>query len=60
MSFDDKMSEPIVAYCVNCRAKHEMTNVEFVKMKNGRDAAKGICSKCDTGVFKILAERKVQ
>ena len=41
-------------YCVKCKAKRMMANVELVKMKNGRPAAKGKCPKCGTGMYKIL------
>lgn len=42
------------AYCVKCKAKSEMKAAEKVTMKNGRPAMKGVCSKCGTGVYKIL------
>lgn len=51
------MSEHI-AYCVKCRQKKSITEVEHVKMKNGRPAIKGKCSACGTGVYKILAAEK--
>lgn len=46
-------------YCVKCRQKTIMKNVEEVKMKNGRPALKGICSQCGTPVYKILSQKKV-
>jgi len=52
------MSEPVICYCVKCRAKVEMKQVEYVTMKNGRPAAKGKCANCQTGVFKILPNVK--
>jgi hypothetical protein len=68
--FDDTSSNPTVqvkplktrkgkkmaeqAYCVKCKAKVEMKDAQKVQMKNGRPAMKGSCSKCGTGVYKIL------
>lgn len=45
-------------YCVKCRVKEgrEMTDVEIVTMKNGRKAAKGKCSVCGTGMYRILSK----
>lgn len=45
-------------YCVKCRAKSEMTSTEEVTMKNGKKAMKGKCSKCGTGMFKIMPKAK--
>lgn len=42
------------AYCVKCKANVEMKNAQKVTMKNKRPAMKGVCSKCGTGVYKIL------
>ena len=44
----------VEAYCVKCKAKVDMKNPKKVTMKNGRPAMKGECSKCTTGVYKIL------
>jgi len=41
------------AYCVKCKAKQEMKSPTQVKMKNGKDAVKGVCPKCGTGMYKI-------
>lgn len=43
------------AYCVKCKAKTEMKDVETVTMKNGRPAMKGKCTVCGTGMYKILS-----
>lgn len=43
-------------YCVKCKAKSEMANAQEVTMKNGRRALKGTCSKCGTGMYKILGK----
>jgi len=47
-----------MAYCVKCRTKTEMVDVVEVTMKNGRRALKGKCSKCGTGMYKILPSKK--
>ncbi len=46
--------ENVEGYCVKCKAKRMMTEVEKVTMKNGRPAAKGKCPECGTGMYKIL------
>jgi len=46
------------AYCVKCKAKVTMSDAKQVTMKNGRPAMKGTCSKCGTGVYKILPLKK--
>ncbi len=43
-----------IAYCVKCKQKREMKDVEKVTMKNGRPAMKGKCSVCGTGMYKML------
>ncbi len=48
------MDEKIVGYCVKCKEKREMLDVEKVEIKPGRPAAKGKCSVCGTGMYKIL------
>jgi len=40
--------------CMKCKDQREMTEVEKVKMKNGRPAAKGVCAKCGCKMYKIL------
>ena len=41
---------------MKCRDKagREMKNVSVVEIKPGRFAAKGNCTVCDTGMYKIL------
>ena len=46
-----------MGYCVKCREKTEMVDAEKVTMKNGRPAMKGKCSKCGTGMYKILSTK---
>ena len=41
-------------YCVKCKAKREMKDTKKVTMKNGRQAMKGKCANCGTGMYKIL------
>lgn len=48
----------MIGYCVKCREKREMVNTEKVTMKNGKDAVKGKCGTCGTGIFKILPKAK--
>ena len=38
---------------MKCREKKEMSGANAVKMANGRDAIKGKCPTCGTGMFKI-------
>ena len=47
-----------MAYCVKCREKREMKGAKEVEMKGGRRAMKGECSKCGTGMYKILGNKK--
>lgn len=46
------------AYCVKCRDKREMLDVEEIIMKgkggSKRKAARGVCPKCGTKMFRIL------
>lgn len=44
-------------YCVKCKEKKEMKDVEEVKMKNGKPAQQGICPDCGTKIFKIGAAK---
>ena len=43
----------IQAYCLKCRAKRVMKNVQDVTLKNGRPAVQGVCPKCGTKMFRI-------
>ena len=44
------------AYCVKCKSKKEMKDAKQVKMKNGRNAMKGKCPTCGTGLYRILGK----
>ena len=46
------------AYCVRCKQKREMSGAKEVTMKNGRNAMKGTCPKCSTGMYSILGKKK--
>lgn len=46
----------VEGYCVKCKAKREMKDAKQVEMANGRKAMKGTCTKCGTGMFKILGK----
>ena len=46
----------VEGYCMKCKAKSEMKDVQETVMKNGMKAAKGVCSKCGTKMFKILGK----
>ena len=43
------------AYCVKCKAKREFDGQQ-VTLKNGRNAAKGVCPVCGTTVMRILGK----
>jgi len=45
-------------YCVKCKGKKAMKDEQKVTMKNGRDAMKGKCPECGTGMYKILGKSK--
>ena len=48
------MEATVKGYCVKCRTMREMAKVADVEMKTGRKAKKGTCSKCGTGMYKIM------
>ncbi|MHC4820221.1 MAG: DUF5679 domain-containing protein, partial [Planctomycetota bacterium] len=41
-----------------CRKKSMMVNTEEVTMKNGKNAMRGKCQTCGTGMYKILGKKK--
>lgn len=43
-------------YCVKCRTKREAKDVQNVTMKNGKPAAKGVCTVCGAGMYRIGAK----
>ena len=44
-------------YCVKCKAKRAIADAKKVTMKNKRSALKGKCSKCGTGMYRILGKK---
>jgi hypothetical protein len=46
------------AYCVKCKIKRTIKNPEKSIMKNGRHAVRGICSVCNSKVFRIIKMKK--
>ena len=49
--------EETKGYCVKCKQKDQpMKEVEEVVMKSGMKAAKGKCTVCGTGMYKILGK----
>ena len=48
----------VEGYCVKCKSKRDMKDAKEVEMANGRKAMKGTCSVCNTGMFKILGNKK--
>ena len=51
------MACKIVGYCMKCKTKREMEDAKKTVMKNKREAAKGVCGKCGTKMFKILSDK---
>lgn len=45
--------EPIIAYCVKCKAKREMKQPEAVYTTNGAPGTRGVCPVCGTNMFKM-------
>jgi len=43
----------VEGFCMKCREQKVMKDAKQTKMKNGRDAVKGVCPTCGTGMFKI-------
>ena len=43
----------VQGHCMKCKTKRGMKDAKQVKMKNGRDAVKGVCEKCGTSMYKI-------
>ncbi len=55
----EQMAAPMEGYCVKCKEKRAFAEgaeeVKFGK-KGDRKAMKGKCSKCGTGMYKILGK----
>lgn len=54
ISFLNMADDKIIGYCMKCKEKREMKDVEKTEVKPGRPAAKGVCTVCGTGMYKIL------
>ena len=46
------------AYCVKCKAKRTMKNVQVITKENGRRQAKGECPQCGTKMNLFLKSVK--
>ncbi len=46
----------VEGYCVKCKSKKTMANAQKVTMKNKRQAMKGKCPDCGTGMYRILGK----
>jgi len=44
--------------CMKCKKSVKIKDAKIVKMKNGMQAAKGVCPNCGTKVFRILGKAK--
>jgi DNA topoisomerase-1 len=47
------MNDPIIAYCVKCKAKREMRDAQAVFLKSGRAATQGACGVCGTRLTRM-------
>lgn len=45
----------VEAYCVKCKSKSNMTDVEEKTAKNGRKMLSGKCTTCSTKMNKFIA-----
>ncbi len=45
--------QPVEAYCMKCKMKRVMQDVQEVIMKNGRPALQGACAVCGTRLYRI-------
>ncbi|MFA6309689.1 MAG: DUF5679 domain-containing protein [Clostridia bacterium] len=54
-------NEPVVAYCVKCKAKKDMKDPQEVEMKGkggvARRAMTGTCPTCGTKMFRIMGKK---
>ena len=46
----------VVGYCMKCKKKREMQNIQEVKNKKGLRMAKGSCPICNTNMCRILGK----
>jgi hypothetical protein len=45
------------AYCMKCRKEIDIKDPQAIRMKNGADATKGLCSSCGSKVFRVGKQR---
>jgi len=41
-------------FCVRCKDKRPMAHAAGVTLKNGREAIRGQCPECGTGMYRIM------
>jgi uncharacterized protein (DUF983 family) len=46
--------ESSTGFCVKCKEKKEIAEASSVLLKNGRQAMRGRCPACGTGMYRIL------
>ena len=46
------------AYCMKCKSKQPISNIEHVTTANGAKAMKGNCSKCNGNVYAMVKSIK--
>ncbi len=60
MEVNKQAATPVVAYCVKCKEKKDMSDAAEVEMKGkggvARKAMKGKCPVCGTTMFRILGK----
>lgn len=49
-----------MAYCVKCRLKRDVKDVQSVILKNNKHAIRGTCVKCGRGVYQIVKAEDAQ
>ena len=52
------MANKLIGYCLKCKTKREMNNVERVTLKSHRIADKGTCVTCGTTMFHLVGSAK--
>jgi RNase P subunit RPR2 len=41
-------------FCVKCKERRPMAEAASITLKNGREAIRGRCPQCGTGMYRIL------
>src|SRR5215213_11868079 len=52
---DDPMESEISGYCMRCKTKRQIQNVQRETTESGRPAARGTCPVCGANMFTFLA-----